>query len=326
MGGTPEMEEDCDMNSCDAEPRRQVSDFAFLPFPRSLSSQTFSQSLLGPDGGARLEALNLAGCMEEFRSPPGLPEVCASAPGRLAVRPDDAPCFPLKGTPEMEEDCDMNSCDTEPRRQVSDLAFLPLPRSLSAQTLSQSLLGPDGGARLEALNLAGCVEQFRSPPGLAQVSAPGRLAVRPDNGPCVPLKGTPEVYASAPRRLAKQSFGRPDGNTPCIPLNGAPETEEAPVDMKWPSFQQPQAPVIQQSQLAQPLTIQPLVMQPPVMQIPFIQQPFIGNDVQPFGDRIQQGGDVQLGEEDCVNSGPKEIFIPKQSDDALSKFLNKFCR
>ena len=92
------------MNSCDAEPRRQVSDFAFLPFPRSLSSQTFSQSLLGPDGGARLEALNLAGCMEEFRSPPGLPEVCASAPGRLAVRFDDAPCFPLKGTPEMEED------------------------------------------------------------------------------------------------------------------------------------------------------------------------------------------------------------------------------
>merc|ERR1712136_549991 len=269
-----------------------------MGLPRSLSAQTLSQSLLGPDGGARLEALNLAGCVEQFRSPPGLAQV--SAPGRLAVRPDNGPCVPLKGTPEMEEDCDMNSCDTEPRRQVSDLAFLPLPRSLSAQTLSQSLLGPDGGARLEALNLAGCVEQFRSPPGLAQVSAPGRLAVRPDNGPCVPLKGTPEVYASAPRRLAKQSFGRPDGNTPCIPLNGAPETEEAPVDMKWPSFQQPQAPVIQQS--------------------------FIGNDVQPFGDRIQQGGDVQLGEEDCVNSGPKEIFIPKQSDDALSKFLNKFCR
>ena len=134
--------------------------------------------------------------------------------------------------------------------------LLPAQRSESEDEFSQMVLGPDGGARVQALNLAGTRDS-----------------------------GFPEVYASAPRRLAKQSFGRPDGNTPCIPLNGAPETEEAPVDMKWPSFQQPQAPVIQQSQLAQPLTIQPLVMQPPVMQIPFIQQPFIGNDVQPFGDR-----------------------------------------
>jgi len=236
--------------------------------------------------------------------------VYASAPGRLAKqsfgRPDgNLPCIPLQGAPEIEEASVMNGANHGNEMQVPHQHgfLLPAQRSERKDEFSQMVLGPDGGARVQALNSAGTRDEFQSPPGL------------------------PEVYASAPGRLAMQSFKRPDGNSPCIPLKGAPETEEAPVDMKWPSFQQPQAPVIQQSQpVAQPLMIQPFVMQPPVMQIPFIQQPFIGNDVQPFGERIQQGGDVQLGEQDGVNSGPKEIFIPKQGDDALSKFLNKFCR